>query len=138
MQAQHHNIPFPISLWEKTADSMFSNISSNVMVVIKQVTSTLQVMKQWNLYFFFLMVFTGQNSVNSFLTLFRMEGRESGKRSLLVFLNTFWILVLNFLPYWRKILGPYLAPVSNYWTWTKTSPQKIGFSDRIRIKFELW
>ena len=47
------------------------------MAVIKQVTSKLQAMKQWNLYFSFLMVFIGRESA----------GLQ--KDSLLVSLNTF-------------------------------------------------
>ena len=39
-------------------------------------------------------------------------------------LKTFWLLVLTLLPHWCKILSFYLFPVPNYWTWTKTTPQK--------------
>ena len=39
-------------------------------------------------------------------------------------IETFWLLVLILLPHWCKISRPYLLPVPNYWTWTKTTPQK--------------
>ena len=31
------------------------------------------------------------------------------------------------LPHWRKISSWYLVSVPNYWTWTKTTPQKMRF-----------
>ena len=36
-------------------------------------------------------------------------------------------LFLTLLPHRCKISKPYLVPVSNYWTWTKTTPQKKWF-----------
>ena len=97
---------------------------SSMITVTIQVTSTLQSMKQWNLSFFFLMVFTGRESVNSLSTLFRMGG-GSGKGD--VSRNTFWLLILILFPHSCRISGSYLVPISNYWTWTKTTPQKNRF-----------
>ena len=34
---------------------------------------------------------------------------------------------LTFLSHWCKISRSYLVPVPNYWTWTKTTPQKKQF-----------
>ena len=61
---------------------------------------------------------------------------EVQKGSLLVSLNTFWLLVLILFPHSCKILEPCLEPVSNYWTWTKTSPQKDQFS--WSNPYEIW
>ena len=36
-------------------------------------------------------------------------------------------LVLTIFPDWCKMLRSYLVPVSSYWTWTKTTPQKTVF-----------
>ena len=105
-----------------------------MMTVTIQVTSTLQTMNQWKLYFTFLMVFTEQECVNSLSTLFRMGGGGSAKRFPDSFPQHFWLLVLFIFPHSCKISGPYLVPVSNYWTWAKTTPQKIGFSGQIRVK----
>ena len=44
-----------------------------------QVTSTLQPIKQGNLYFFWLIFFTGRESVNSLSTLFKMGGGGNWK-----------------------------------------------------------
>ena len=41
--------------------------------------------------------------------------------------NTFWLLVLTLLLPWCKISSSYLVSVPNYWTWTKTTPQKKRF-----------
>ena len=76
----------------KMSDFNVPNIFSSMITVTIQVTYTLQAMKQWNLYFSFLMVFAGQESANSFLTLFRMGGGEDAKRSLTSFPQHF----LNF------------------------------------------
>ena len=46
------------------------------------------------------------------------EEGESAKRFPARFLQHFWHLVLIFFPHSCKISGPYLVPVSNYWTWT--------------------
>ena len=47
--------------------------------------------------------------------------------------KTFWIPTLNLLPHLRKILSSYLVPVPNYLIWTKTTPQKSGFSGQIEF-----
>ena len=71
-----------------------------------------------------------------FLTLFRM-GRGK-KTPLSVFLpkllltheialKTSWRLVLTHLSHWCKIPNPYVVPVTNYWTVTKTTPKKSVF-----------
>ena len=39
-------------------------------------------------------------------------------------LRTFWLSLLNLLPHCCKTSRPYLVPVPNYWTWTKTTFQK--------------
>ena len=90
------------------------------------------------------------------LTLFRME--EGGKKppppstsfsqvtstnvgiSPQNFLNpkTFQILALIAFPHWCKISSLYLMPIQNYWTWTKSTPQKSSFSGQILIKLRLW
>ena len=41
--------------------------------------------------------------------------------------QNFWLLVLTLLTDWCKISSFYLVPVPNYWTWTKTTPQKKRF-----------
>ena len=110
---------------------MFPNIfASMVTVTIDnfkvwwQVTSTLNAMKQWNLYFSFLMVFTGRESINSLWDLWRTRGRGNPR---LASLNNFGLLVIILSPHWCKTSGPYLKPVSNYWILTKTAAQKDWF-----------
>ena len=52
--------------------------------------------------------------------------------------KTFWLLVLTLLPHWYKISSSYLVPVPNYWTWTKTNPQKSSFiADIIETLFTI-
>ena len=41
--------------------------------------------------------------------------------------KNFWLLVSTLLPHWPKISRPYLVSVPNYWTWTKSTPQKNWF-----------
>ena len=41
--------------------------------------------------------------------------------------QNFLTFSFNLLPYWCKISGSYLVPLPNYWTWTKTTPQKKRF-----------
>ena len=41
------------------------------------------------------------------------------------------------LPHCCKISRPYLAPVPNYWTWTKSTPQKNWFSSSNLYKTEV-
>ena len=53
--------------------------------------------------------------------------REVQKGSLPVSFSSFWLLVLILFPNSCNILEPCLVPVSNYWTWTKTTPQKNRF-----------
>ena len=38
--------------------------------------------------------------------------------------KSLWLIVSILFPHWFKILRPYLVPVPNYWTWTKSTPQK--------------
>ena len=124
MQAQQHNSSYSIVPKAKTADLMFPNIFSSIMAVKKQVTSTLQTIKQWKLYFSFLMVFTEREFFNSLSTLFRWEEGGSAKRFPASFPQRIWLLVSIFFPHSCKSSGAYLVPVSNYWTWTKTTPKK--------------
>ena len=108
------NSRFPLPLFphrEKKADLMFQNIFSNMMMVTIQVTSTLQAVEQWIIYFSFLMVFTGWECVNSFWTLFRMGGGGSAKRFLPSFHQHSWLLVLIILPHSCKISGPYQSQI---------------------------
>ena len=42
----------------------------------------------------------------------------------LSFQKIFWILVFSLLTHWSQISRSYLVRVPNYWTWTKTTPQK--------------
>ena len=114
------HFPLPYFPVDKNSWFLSPNTFSSVVKVTIQVTSTWQAMKQWNIYFSFLMVFTGRESINSFLTLFRMGRGESAKMPLTSF-PQLCILVLILLSYCCKILGSYLVPVSNYWTWTKTT-----------------
>ena len=50
-----------------------------------------------------------------------MEGGEGGGQ------KAVWFLVLTLFPHWCKISSSYLMSVPNYWTWTKTTPQKKWF-----------
>ena len=52
--------------------------------------------------------------------------------------KSFWLLLLTLLPYWCKISSLNLAPIPNYWTWTRTTPKKSAFSGQILIKLRLW
>ena len=105
--------------------------------ILKQVTSTLQTMKQWNL-IFLLFSQNGNLSIH-FQPYSRWEEGRSAKRFPASFPQYFWLLILIFFPPSCKISGPYLVPVWNYWTWTKTIPQKkIGFSGQICVKYQLW
>ena len=121
MQAQQHNSCSSVTPWVKTADLMFLNMFSSIIALKKQVTSTLQAMKQWNLF----------NGFNRFLICFQPNlGWEEGrslKRYPALFPQHFWLLVLIFFPHSCKIWGPYLVTVSSYWTWTKTIPEKNRF-----------
>ena len=89
MQAQQHNSSYSIVPKAKTADLMFTNIFSSIMAVKKQVTSTLQTIKQWKLYFSFLMVFTEREFFNRFRPYSGGRRGEVQKDSLLVSLNAF-------------------------------------------------
>ena len=83
------------------------------------------------------------------LTLFRM-GRRVGKKvpptsfspvtSTNVGISPQNFLTFSFNPLIDccKISSLYLVPVPNYWTWTKTTPQKSDFSGQILIKLRLW
>ena len=51
--------------------------------------------------------------------------------------KTFWLLVLTILSHWYKIWRPYLVLVPNYWTWTKTTPQKKCFFGSNPYKIEV-
>ena len=119
---------FPLSYFSVGKNRWFlsPSIFSSMMKVTIQVTSTLQAMKQWNIYFSFLMVFTGLESINSFLTLFRMRRGESAKMPLTSF-PQLCILVLILLSYCCKISGSYLVPISNYRTWTKTTHKILAY-----------
>ena len=44
----------------------------------------------------------------------------------------------NPLPRWCKTSRSYLVLVPNYWTWTKITSQKSGFSGEILVKLTLW
>ena len=96
------------------------------------------------------------------LTLFKMkgEGNEGGgggwggwgrkaKRPLAFFplwllqtlelaSETFWLLVVTLFPQWRKMSRPYLVPVPDYCTWTKSTLKKIVFFGQILMKLRLW
>ena len=76
--------------WFNVPKHIFGMITVTILV-----TSTLQSMKQWNLFFFFLMVFTERASVNSLSTLFRMGG--GGKWEAGSFLQH--VLTLGFNPF---------------------------------------
>ena len=76
-----------------------------------------------------------QQNMGCFSTLFRMGGAKRPPTSFSPVTSTnvglapktFWLLVLTLLEHWCKISSLYLAPVSNYRTWTKTTPQKKHF-----------
>ena len=77
------------------------------------------------------------------LTLFRMRCQKDfptilsaqTSRSVGISSKIVWLLVSNLLPHLPKIWRPFLMPVANYWTWTKSTLQKeIGFSGQILIK----
>ena len=81
------------------------------------------------------------------LTLFRM-GRGDKKVPLPVLTlylpqtyklapKTFKRLVLTLLTHWCKIPRPYLVPLPNYWTWTKTTLQKNWFFRSNPYKIEV-
>ena len=101
---------------------MLPKIFSSIMAVAIQITSTLQVMKQWNLYFSLLIYFTRRVSVNSFSVILRMWRGGTQKGHQLVSPNTFWLLTRC-----CNISDPYLVPVLSYWTWTKTTLQNWFF-----------
>ena len=69
------------------------------------------------------------------LTLFRMRGAKKAAPTSFSFVTSAkvgnrprnWILFLSLLPLLCKISSSYLVPVPNYWTWTKTTPQKKRF-----------
>ena len=69
------------------------------------------------------------------LPLFRMAGKKalSTSFSLVTSTNlgispkTFWLLVLTLLSHWCKTSRLYLVPVLNYWTSTRSTPQKNWF-----------
>ena len=134
MPAQQQNSPTSIPPYVKATDLIFQNILSSMMTVTVQVTSTMQSMKQWNLYFSVLLFFTGWRSFNSLSTLFRMAGGKSAKTFTDSYPQHFWFLILIIFTHSCKISGSYLVPVLNYWTWTKTNPQKVSFSGQIHIK----
>ena len=82
------------------------------------------------------------------LTLFRMGGGGGLKGPIPAFhlyllrtqdlgLKTLWLLVLTLLPHYCKISSLYLGPVPNYWTWTKTTPQKKLFFRSNPYKIEV-
>ena len=82
-----------------------------------------------------------------FLTLFRMEW---AKKAHLTSFSTvtsadlrsnpqnFLTFSLTLFPHLCKFSRQYLVQVTNYWTWTKTTPQKIGFSGQILVLLRLW
>ena len=41
--------------------------------------------------------------------------------------NKDWLLLLTLLLRWCKISSLFVVPIPNYWTWTKTTPQKKRF-----------
>ena len=41
------------------------------------------------------------------------------------------------MPHWYKISSLYLVAVSNYWTWSKTTPQKMQFFCSTPYKIEV-
>ena len=47
-------------------------------------------------------------------------------------------LTFRHLAYLCKISRPYLVPVTNYSTWTKSTPQKMCFPGQLLIKLRLW
>ena len=87
-------------------------------------------------------------SEHLFLTLFRMGGQKAPppptsfspvtSTNVVISPKTFWLLVLTLLPHWCEISSLYLVPVSNYWIWTKATPQQKQFFGQILIKLRLW
>ena len=86
--------PFPYPPVGKNSWFNVPKFSSLMAATIK-VTSTLQPMKQWKLYFSFLMVFTGWKCVSSLPTQFRMGGGGSAKRFPATFPQHFRLFVFN-------------------------------------------
>ena len=75
------------------------------------------------------------------LTLFRTGAKRTLTSFSLVFSVNVEIIPQNFLTlltHWCKISRPYLVPVPNYWTWTKTTPQKSVCFGQVLIKLRLW
>ena len=62
----------------------------------------------------------------------------SAENFLTFIFNPFATLVWNFMPHLCEISSLYLVPDPNYWTLTKTTPQKSDFSGQILIKLSLW
>ena len=56
---------------------------------------------------------------------------EISPKNLLTFSYT------TLLQHWCKFPRSYLVPVINYWTWAKSTPQKIDFSAQFLIKLRL-
>ena len=91
------------------------------------------------------------SEVYLFLALFRLGGWGEGVRkpplptsfspviSIIVGLahKTFWLVFITLLIDWCKISSLYLVPVPNYWTWTKTAPEKKRFFWSNPYKIEL-
>ena len=52
--------------------------------------------------------------------------------------QNFLTFSLTLLPHWCKISSLYLVPIPNYWTLTRATIKKGGFSGQILIKLRLW
>ena len=52
--------------------------------------------------------------------------------------QNFLTFSLTLLPHWCKISSLYLVPIPNYWTLTRATIEKGGFSGQILIKLRLW
>ena len=81
----------------------------------------------------------------SWLTLFKMGGKKALIPTSFLPVTSANMeispekLSFNPLSHWCKIWRPYyLVSVLNYWTWTNSTPQKIGFSGQLLIKLKLW
>ena len=127
---KHASSTPPVPKSVKTVNLMFPNLFSSIITVTMQFISTLQSMKLLNLYFFFLIVFTGRRTVSLFHLY--SGGGWSAKRYRASFPQH--SLTFSFNPFFHTAVSFKSEIIESE---PRPPLRKIGFSDQIRIKFEL-